>query len=109
MRAKDFLLEADKTISITVPINITIPSGDSEPTVKSVTATDKPPVMVPPLQQHIELAKQGAGKDSTVIDQLTADDYKEPAQQEIAPADNILRQQFKDLQDRLQQALKSLG
>ncbi len=32
------------------------------------------PVFVPPLQQHLELAKAEQGKDSPVIDKITADD-----------------------------------
>ena len=32
---------------------------------------DLNPIMVPPLQQHIELAKAGQGKDSEVIQKLT--------------------------------------
>jgi len=32
---------------------------------------DPNPIMVPPLQQHIELAKAGQGKDSEVIQKLT--------------------------------------
>jgi hypothetical protein len=40
------------------------------------------PVFVPPLQQHLELAKAEQGKDSPVIDKITADDTigAEPAQ-----------------------------
>jgi hypothetical protein len=30
--------------------------------------------MVPPLQQHLELAKAEQGKESPVIDKITADD-----------------------------------
>jgi hypothetical protein len=39
--------------------------------------TSKPlqnPVMVPPLQQELELAKAEQGKESPVIDKITADD-----------------------------------
>ena len=32
------------------------------------------PVFVPPLQQHLELAKAEQGKESPVIDKITADD-----------------------------------
>ncbi len=40
------------------------------------------PVFVPPLQQHLELAKAEQGKDSPVIDKITSDDTigAEPAQ-----------------------------
>ena len=36
---------------------------------------DQNPVMVPPLQQHIELAKAGQGKDSEVIQKLTRSEH----------------------------------
>jgi len=70
MRAKEF--------TINVPITITI-NGDEDPVVNAGDqATDdsemhQNPVMVPPLQQHIELAKADLGKDSPVIDKLTQD------------------------------------
>jgi hypothetical protein len=70
MRAQEF--------TINIPINIKI-NGDGEPEVSASQAHDEPelqdnPVMVPPLQQHLELAKAGQGKESPVIDKLTADD-----------------------------------
>ena len=37
--------------------------------------TNHNPVMVPPLQQHLELAKAAQGKESPVIDKLTQDDH----------------------------------
>jgi len=69
MRAQEF--------TINIPINIKI-NGDGEPEV-STGQEDEPklqsnPVMVPPLQQHLELAKAGQGKESPVIDKLTSDD-----------------------------------
>lgn len=36
---------------------------------------DLKPVMVPPLQQHIELAKADQGKDSEVIQKLTRSEH----------------------------------
>lgn len=33
------------------------------------------PIMVPPLQQHIELAKAAQGKDSEVIQKLTRSEH----------------------------------
>ena len=70
MRAKEF--------TINIPINIKI-NGDGEPEISTNQSTDdseldQNPVMVPPLQQHIELAKAQLGKESPVIDKLTADD-----------------------------------
>ena len=84
MRAKEF--------TINVPITITI-NGDEDPVVsagdQSEPELQQNPVMVPPLQQGIELAKAGQGKESPVIDKITADDNigaepeKEPKQDEL--------------------------
>lgn len=71
MRAREF--------TINIPINIKI-NGDGEPEIS--TSSDgysgeekhQNPVMVPPLQQELELAKAEQGKESPVIDKLTADD-----------------------------------
>ena len=72
MRAREF--------TINIPINIKI-NGDGEPEIDMGTddAVDpsKPkqdPVMVPPLQQHLELAKAEVGKNSPVIHDLTQDE-----------------------------------
>ena len=67
MRAREFI--------INVPITITI-NGDDEPVIntqdqKDSTELDQNPVMVPPQQQELELAKAAAGKASPVIDKLT--------------------------------------
>ena len=71
MRAHEF----DKGITITIPINITIPAGGGMPSVGTIAAPagDELPdqaVFVPPLQQHIELAKQQGGRESKIINQL---------------------------------------
>jgi ribosome assembly protein YihI (activator of Der GTPase) len=68
MRAKEF--------TINIPITITL-NGDGEPEVSTGDAPaehelQQNPVMVPPLQQHVELAKAEQGKESPVIDKLTA-------------------------------------
>lgn len=76
MRAREFV--------INVPITIKI-NGDGDPEVdmkgiddaKDPQDLDPNPVMVPPLQQDIELKKAQAGKTSPVIDDLTQDE-KEP-------------------------------
>jgi len=69
MRAKEF--------TINVPITITI-NGDEDPVVSAgdqeEPALQQNPVMVPPLQQSLELAKAEQGKQSPVIDKITADD-----------------------------------
>ena len=123
MRAKEFLLEQDKNINITVPITITIPAGGDTKVSTAPQDDEKPeqPVMVPPLQQHIELAKQEAGKDSVVIDQLTTDDderedlVSDADAQEVGAASpdqvqkNIqLRGKFEELQAKLNQAISEL-
>lgn len=70
MRAKEF--------TINVPITISI-NGDNDPVVstgqdKDNSELQQNPVMVPPLQQELELAKAEQGKESPVIDKITADD-----------------------------------
>jgi hypothetical protein len=86
MRAKEF--------TINVPITIKI-NGDNDPEIdtgNSDDSMDLNPVMVPPLQQHIELHKAEHGKDSPIIDKLTQD---QEVGQETAPtevgADELLQ------------------
>jgi hypothetical protein len=95
MRAREF--------TINVPITITI-NGDEDPVVSAGDQDTEPelqqnPVMVPPLQQHLELAKAEQGKESPVIDKITADDTigQEPEEQD---ADNELLQRLKQLISR---------
>ena len=73
MRAREF--------TINIPINIKI-NGDGEPEIDMGT-NDGPvdpselkqdPIMVPPLQQQIELQKADVGKNSPVIHDLTQDE-----------------------------------
>jgi len=54
-----------------------IDAMDGKSTNDSVDAEQKDmnPIMVPPLQQHIELAKASQGKDSEVIQKLTRSVY----------------------------------
>jgi len=96
MRAREF--------TINVPITITI-NGDEDPVVSAGDQDTEPelqqnPVMVPPLQQGIELAKADQGKESPVIDKITADDNigAEPEQEKSA-----------NQQDELQRLLQLLG
>jgi len=73
--------------TINIPINIKI-NGDGEPEI-STPALDQEadpelhqnPVMIPPLQQELELAKAAQGKQNPVIDKITAPDDtgEEPA------------------------------
>ena len=69
MRAREF--------TINVPITISI-NGDEDPVVSAGDQTEpelqQNPVMVSPLQQELELAKANQGKESPVIDKITADD-----------------------------------
>lgn len=72
MRAREF--------TINIPINIKI-NGDGEPEIDmgQDSPTDpselkQDPVMVPPLQQQIELQKADVGKVSPIIKDLTQDE-----------------------------------
>lgn len=80
MRAREFV--------INVPITIKI-NGDGDPEVdmdnlkkeepkdpSDLDPENPNPVMVPPLQQQIELSKADVGKTSPVIDELTQDDIE---------------------------------
>ncbi len=86
MRAKEFV--------INVPITIKI-NGDGDPEI-DMNQTDEPkdpqelddnPVMVPPLQQDIELKKAEQGKSSPIIQDLTQDEDEpdEPLQPTRSP------------------------
>ena len=83
MRAKEFILENPQGMTISIPINITIPAGGGMPSVGTIAAPageEMPdaPVMVPPLQQELELLKQQGGKESPVINQLINQDPEDP-------------------------------
>ena len=75
MRAHEFA-QAAQPVTISIPINITIPAGGGMPTIAAPATDDLPPqpVMVPPLQQDLELKKQQGGKVSKVINQIVSDD-----------------------------------
>lgn len=75
MRAHEFA-QAQQPVTISIPINITIPAGGGMPTIAAPASDDLPPqpVMVPPLQQDLELKKQQGGKVSKVINQIVSDD-----------------------------------
>ena len=81
MRAKEFLTESenDKTVTINIPITITIPASGGSPTVAAPAGKDLPdePVFVSPLQQELELRKQQGGKRSKVINQIVSDNGAE--------------------------------
>ena len=76
MKAREF--------TINVPINIKI-NGDGDPEIDVAgqdpedeqqpgqDCMDPNPVMVPPLQQNIELKKAALGKEGDVVDKITQD------------------------------------
>ena len=82
MRAKEFILENPQGMTISIPINITIPASGMPQvgTIAAPAGDEMPdaPVMVPPLQQEIELLKQQGGKESPVINQLINQDPHDP-------------------------------
>ena len=86
MRAKEF--------TINVPITITI-NGDEDPVVSAGDQAEpelqQNPVMVPPLQQSLELAKAEQGKESPVIDKMTQGDSIGAEPEEESQPDEIQR------------------
>ena len=101
MRAKEF--------TINVPITITI-NGDEDPVVSTPdqdgSDLQQNPVMVPPLQTHLELHKAELGKESPVIDKITQDDSigqepeEQPEQDSQSSSDDQLLQRLKALVSR---------
>ena len=81
MKAREF--------TINVPINIKI-NGDGDPEVDVAgenpeeqqpgqDVLDPNPIMVPPLQQNIELKKAALGKEGDIVDKITQDrDQSDP-------------------------------
>ncbi len=68
MRAAEFM-RALADIIDKLDDNDSEQSNDKDP-----QELEQNPVFVPPLQQHLELAKAEQGKESPVIDKITADD-----------------------------------
>lgn len=87
MRSREF--------TINVPITISI-NGDDEPVVSTGNQEEpklhQNPVMVSPLQQELELAKADQGKESPVIDKITA-------------PEDIGEEDSNDLLDRIKQLI----
>ncbi len=85
-----------KEFTINIPINIKF-NGDGTPDVDMDQEDDdnaeEKSVFVPPLQQHLELAKSGQGKSSKVINQLIAD---EPEEEEPEPQPPTQRSNFRN-------------
>lgn len=75
MRAKEFIvnISVPVTISMNADGTVDVKHPNSEEETSDEVGAEQP-VMVPPLQQKIELMKANAGKSSEVIDQLTDDD-----------------------------------
>lgn len=86
MRAREF--------TINVPIKIVI-NGDGDPEVDAgQEETDdselqQNPVMIPPLQQELELKKAELGKDTPVIDKITADHDQGEEPEDIDPVERL--------------------
>lgn len=96
MRAREF--------TINVPITISI-NGDEDPVISTGQDSNEPdlqknPVMVAPLQQHLELAKASQGKESPVIDKLTADNDIGDETDTEPNADDVLLDKIKQLISR---------
>lgn len=86
MRAREF--------TINVPIKIVI-NGDGDPEIETGDKDDEDselqqnPVMVPPLQQELELRKAELGKETPVIDKITADHDQGEEPHEDDPLERI--------------------
>lgn len=68
MRAAEFLRSLADMIDALDEKSNAQPSRDTE-------EKDPNPVFVPPLQQHLELAKADQGKDSEIIQKLTRSEH----------------------------------
>lgn len=74
MRAREFVINVPITIKINGDGDPEIDMNQSAEQAKDPKELDPNPVMVPPLQQAIELEKADAGKSSPVINDLTQDE-----------------------------------
>lgn len=110
MRASDFLKE-EKSFTINIPINITIPSGNGDPMVSMQGNESKQvpeqPVNVFPLQQELELLKHGHGKQSKVINQILTDDGAESKLSNEINYD--LEEDFEDLDLRFKEIMSEMN
>ena len=73
MRAREF--------TINIPINIKIndsgePEVDMDQESQDSEEKDENPTFVPPLQQHLELAKAEQGKSSPIIQKITRSEHR---------------------------------
>ena len=104
MRAKEFISE-NQGMTISIPINITIPAGGGMPQIGTIAAPagdEMPdaPVMVPPLQQELELLKQQGGKESPVINQLINQDPEDSEDFVNKEATNVVGADRDDVRDQ---------
>lgn len=109
MRANEFLRE-EKSFTINIPINITIPSGNGDPMVSMQGNESKElpdqPVNVFPLQQELELLKHGHGKQSRVINQILTDDGAESKLSDEINYD--LEENFSDLDQKFKDIMNEM-
>lgn len=96
MRAREFTINVPITISINGDEDPVVNAGPTPQPPEDDTELQQNPVMVPPLQQNIELAKADQGKESPVIDKLTGQETvgEEP------PEQNAIIQQLRALMSR---------
>jgi hypothetical protein len=82
MRAREFIREDTEAMgtTITIPITINIPAGGGSASISAPAGEEMPevPIMVPPLQQELELMKQQGGRESLLINQLINQDPEDP-------------------------------
>lgn len=110
--------EVAGSTTISIPINITIPSNGGMPQVGTIAAPagDEMPdqaIMIPPLQQQIELLKQQGGRESEVINQIVNQDPDDATQftpsvpnSEVGRTDGISAMQDNEAADRVLDLIK---
>ena len=74
MRAREFTINVPITIKINGDGDPEIDMPNQNPEEPEAQDLHQNPIMVPPLQQHLELMKADQGKESPVIDKITAHD-----------------------------------
>ena len=74
MRAREFVINVPITIKINGDGDPELDMGQGNDGAADPTQLKKDPIMVPPLQQQIELQKADQGKMSPVIADLTRDE-----------------------------------
>lgn len=70
MRAKEFTINIPINITMNADGSVDVDAGNDSEEEQEL---DQNPVMVPPLQQSIEMQKSAQGKESPVIDAITTD------------------------------------